>query len=136
MYSSSLQYSLLGHACQYNTQAGESRIHTISSSTEGLPNQPFMNHHCPCFIRRFGKTMEEVYTRENNFKTTTKVSTMETTSSKLSTLSITGRLTNLDGIYTSYKPLILTATQLPKREPSFNGMSPFANVQREASYPS
>ena len=29
-------------------------------------------------------------------------------------------LTNLDGIYTSYKPLILAATQLLKKEPSFN----------------
>ena len=30
---------------------------------------------------------------------------------------------NLDSIYTSYKPLILTATQLLKRETSFNDMS-------------
>ena len=33
-------------------------------------------------------------------------------------------LTNMDSIYTSYKPLIITATQLLKTEPSFNGMSP------------
>ena len=32
-------------------------------------------------------------------------------------------LANLDSIYTSYKLLILTATQLLKREPSSNGMS-------------
>ena len=32
-------------------------------------------------------------------------------------------LANLDSIYTSYKPLILTVTQLLQREPSFNGMS-------------
>ena len=32
-------------------------------------------------------------------------------------------LMNLDSIYALYKPLILTATQLLKREPSFNGMS-------------
>ena len=34
------------------------------------------------------------------------------------------KLANLDSIYTLYKPLILTATQLLKREPLFNGMSP------------
>ena len=38
----------------------------------------------------------------------------------LSTLE--AELTNLDGIYTSYKPLILAATQLLKKEPSFNGV--------------
>ena len=32
-------------------------------------------------------------------------------------------LANWDSICTSYKPLIITATQLLKREPSFNGMS-------------
>ena len=34
-------------------------------------------------------------------------------------------LTNLDSIYTSYKPLILTVTQLLRREPTFDGVSPF-----------
>ena len=34
-------------------------------------------------------------------------------------------LTNLDCIYTSYKPLILTATQHLRREPTFDGVSPF-----------
>ena len=31
-------------------------------------------------------------------------------------------LGNLDSIYTSYKPLILTATQELRREPTFDGM--------------
>ena len=34
-------------------------------------------------------------------------------------------LTNLDSIYTSSKPLILTATQLLRKEPTFNGIPPF-----------
>ena len=34
-------------------------------------------------------------------------------------------LATLDSIYTSYKPLILTATQLMRREPTFDGMSIF-----------
>ena len=37
--------------------------------------------------------------------------------------ALQAELTNLDSIYTPYKPLILTATKLLKREPSFNGMS-------------
>ena len=31
-------------------------------------------------------------------------------------------LVNMDSIYTSYKPLIITATQLLRRKPLFNGM--------------
>ena len=33
-------------------------------------------------------------------------------------------LTNLDSIYTSYKPLILMATQLLRKKPTFDGESP------------
>ena len=34
--------------------------------------------------------------------------------------TLQAELTNLDSICTSYKPLILAATQLQKKEPSFN----------------
>ena len=95
MYSSSLQYIPLVNAHQYNSPAGELRIHTISSNTEGLPNPLFMDHHCPHFIRRFGKTMEDVYTTEGKITTTTKLSTTETNGSKLSALSITSRIGKL-----------------------------------------
>ena len=37
--------------------------------------------------------------------------------------TLQAELTNLESIYTSYRPLILAATQLPKKEPSFNGVS-------------
>ena len=36
--------------------------------------------------------------------------------------TLEAELTNLDGIYISYKPLILAATQLLKNEPSFSGV--------------
>ena len=42
-------------------------------------------------------------------------------------------LANFDNICTSYKPFILTATQLLRREPTFNGMSTFNKC---TSYPS
>ena len=83
------------NACQCNIQVGELRVSTISSSTEGLPNAPFMDHYCPCFIRRFGKTKEDIYTMESKIASTTKSPTTETTGSKLSTLSIAGRTNKL-----------------------------------------
>ena len=36
-------------------------------------------------------------------------------------LALQVELTNLDSIYTSYKPIILRATQLLRREPTFDG---------------
>ena len=42
---------------------------------------------------------------------------------------------NLDSIYTSYKPLILPVTQVMKKEPSFNGMSPFSKCAKRNLLP-
>ena len=44
-------------------------------------------------------------------------------------------MANLDNIYTSYKPLILTATQLLRREPSFNSMSPLGKCTKRSLLP-
>ena len=44
-------------------------------------------------------------------------------------------LTNLVSIYTSYKPLILTVTQLLRKEPTFNGVSPFNIHTRRSLLP-
>ena len=86
-----LQYIPLGNTHQCNTSTGELRIHIISSSTEGLPYLSLVDHHCPCFLRRFKLTMEIVCTTDGKTTATTKLSTTETTSSQLPTLSITGR---------------------------------------------
>ena len=51
----------------------------------------------------------------------------------LSTLK--AELANLVIIYTSYKPLILTATQQLKREPSFNGMSSLSKCTKRSLLP-
>ena len=45
------------------------------------------------------------------------------------------RLTNLDSIFTSYRPLIFAATQLLKREPSFSGVSAFDRCTRRSILP-
>ena len=45
-------------------------------------------------------------------------------------------LANLDSIYMSYKPLILTVTQQLKREPSFNGISTLNKHTKRSLLPS
>ena len=49
--------------------------------------------------------------------------------------ALQAELTHLDSIYTSYKPLILMATQLLSREPTFNGISPFNRHTRRSLLP-
>ena len=49
--------------------------------------------------------------------------------------ALQAELTNLDSIYTSYKPLILTATQLLRRKPTFDGISPFNRHTKRSLLP-
>ena len=49
--------------------------------------------------------------------------------------ALQGELTNLYSIHTSYKPLILTATQLLRKEPTFNSISPFKRHTRRSLPP-
>ena len=134
MPSSSIQYIPLGNAFQYNAQAEKSRIHTISPSIEGLPNPLLMDHYHPCFIRRFGKTMEDVCTTEGKITTTTEFSTKETTSSKLSTLNITSRIGKLQ------QHLYILQTSHTHSNPTTEERTflqwHVTNAPKEASYPS
>ena len=67
--------------------------------------------------------MESVFTTEGKITATIKFSTPETIGAQLPTISPTVEFVSLDSIYTLYKPLSITATQLLNREPSFSGMS-------------
>ena len=49
--------------------------------------------------------------------------------------ALQAELTDFDSIYTSYKPIILTATQLLRREPTFNGVSPLNMCTRRSLLP-
>ena len=80
--------------------------------------------------------MENICTAYGKNATTTKFPTPEISSSNLHTLCTVGRTTNLDSIYTSYKPLLLTVTQLLRREPFLMACHLSTNAQREASCPS
>ena len=79
--------------------------------------------------------MVDVYYADGKNTTTIELLTTKTSSSNLYDLSTTSVTTNLDSIYTSYKPLILTATQLLRREPTFNGISPFNRHTRRSLLP-
>ena len=50
-------------------------------------------------------------------------------------LALQVELANLDSIYTSYKSLISTATQLLRRKPTFNGVSPFNKCTKRSLLP-
>ena len=50
-------------------------------------------------------------------------------------VALQAELANLYSIYTSNKPLILTATQLLKREPSFNGILPLNKCAKRSLLP-
>ena len=49
--------------------------------------------------------------------------------------ALQAELTNLDNIYTSYKPLILTAIQLLRKELTFDGVSPLNRHTRRSLLP-
>ena len=49
--------------------------------------------------------------------------------------ALQGKLSNVDSIYTSYKPLILTTTQFLRKEPTFNGISHFNGCTRRSLLP-
>ena len=49
--------------------------------------------------------------------------------------ALQAELANLDSIYISYKHLILTASQLLRREPTFDGLSPFNRCTKRTPLP-
>ena len=104
---------------QYNNHMGESRASIIPTSIESLPHTSFLYHHSSNIIGNLEKQWR-MFTMQ-----------MDRTQQLLDSLlqkplapthlfsTLEAELTNLYGIYTSYKQLILAATQLLKKEPSF-----------------
>ena len=84
----------------------------ISTSTESLSHLPFLDHHHPHILRESGETMEDVCTANRKNAATTEFPTTETSCSNLHKTALQEELANVDSINTSYKHLILTATQL------------------------
>ena len=79
--------------------------------------------------------MENGCTTEGKITATTKLSQWIPLAPSYLLSALQVELANLDSIYTLYKPLILTATQLLKKEPSFNGMSPVNKCTKRSLLP-
>ena len=70
--------------------------------------------------------MEDVYAAESMITTTINSLQQKPLAANYLLSALQVELANLDSIYASYKPPILTVTQLLKRELSFSGMSPLS----------
>ena len=76
------------------------------------------------FIKQMGKTQQLLNSlQQKPLAPTYMISAMQV------------ELTNLDSIYTSYKPLIFTPTQLLRKEPTFDRVPPFNRHTRRSLLP-
>ena len=76
--------------------------------------------------------MEDVYTTEGKITATTKFSTMETTSSKLPTLSITGRIGKLGQHLYIIQTTYTYSNTITKERNFLNGMSPLSKCTKRS----
>ena len=95
-----------------------------------------MDYPGPCFIRRFGEKQWKMFIQQKARSQQLLNSLyMKPLAPSYLPSALQAELTNLDSIYTSYKSLILTATQLLKREFSFDGMSPLRKCTKRSLLP-
>ena len=98
-------------------------VYIIPTSIESLSHAPFLDHHSShifrnlekpwrMFIKQMARTQQLLHSIQQKPLAPTHM---------ISTLQV--EITNLDSIHTTYRPLILAATQLLKNEPSFNEVS-------------
>ena len=123
MCSSSLKYIPLGNTHQCILWAREPRIHIISPGTEAYPtchSWIITTHVSLGGFKKQWKMFVQQKARSHELVNSLQQKPLAQ-SYLLSTLQ--AESVNLDSICTSYKPLIPTATQPLKREPSFNGLS-------------
>ena len=98
--------------CQHNM--GQQRISIVPACAEGISHTSLLNDHSTCITREYGETVEAVHQTNDKDLSTVTLSNME--------MGLEAELNNLNSIYTSYQPLILAATQLLQKEPSFDGI--------------
>ena len=113
----------------------ELRVCIIPTSIESLPHASFfiitahvslgnLEKQWRMFIKQMGRTQQLLNSiQQKPLAPTHKTSALQ------------AEFTNLDSIYTSYKPPILTATQLLKRQPTFDGVSSFTRHTRRTLLP-
>ena len=106
---------------------GELGVCIIPTSIESLPQSPFLNHHSLCIFRKSGEAMRMrmfIKQRERTQQLLNSIQQKPLAPTHMISI-LQAELTNLHSVHTSYRPLILAATQLLKNELSFNGVSAF-----------
>ena len=133
LYSSSLQPIVLGYT-RCNSPIGELGVCTIPTSIESLPTHHSWIITAHISLGNLNKQWRILLSRweEHNYWTPY---SRNLWFQVIWYQHCKQNLTDLDSIYTSYKSLILTATQLLRMEPTFDGVSPFNRHTRRSLLP-
>ena len=94
---------------------------TIPTSIESLPHTSFLDHHSSCIFGKFREAMENVHLTDGTQQVFNSLPQKPLAPTHLFS-TVETELISLNSIHTPYKPFILAATQLLKKEPSFNGV--------------
>ena len=101
---------------------GEQRISTVPACIKSIPHLSLLDDHSSCITGKYGEAMEAVHQTDDQNTSTINLSPTEAFSSDSAIISTWSRTQHLNIIHTSYQPLIQAATQLLKKEPSFDGI--------------
>ena len=130
LHSSSFQH-IFGYTCWCISQTWEQGICIISTCPKSLPHLPFLDHHCLHFIRKSGETVEDICTADGRTQLLHSSLQQKPLAPTYILPALQAELANLDSIYTSYKPLIITSTQLLWREPTLDDHVNFQQMHQE-----
>ena len=124
LHSSFFLHIMHDHTHQYSNHMGESGVCIIPTSIESLPHTSFLEKQWRMFIRQMDRTQQLLNSIiQKPLAPPHLISTLQ------------AELTNLDSIYTSCRPLILVATQLLKKEHSFDRVSASIKCRRRSLLP-
>ena len=107
------------HTHHYHMQ--KQRISIVSASIKSIPYLSLLADHSSYITRKYGEAMEVVHQTDVTNMSTINLSSTEAFSSNSAIIKhLKQNSNNLNSIHTSYQPLIQAATQLLKKEPSFD----------------
>ena len=114
---------------------GEQGISTVPACIKSISHPSLLDDHSSCIFGKYGEAMEAVH--QTDFRTHHLLTfLLQNPSAPTQLLSaLEAELSNLNNIHTSYQPLIQTATQLFKKEPSFDGVLVSSKCMRRSLLP-
>ena len=121
--------------CTHKYNMGEQRISAAPVCIKSLLHISFLDNHSSCIIGKYGEAMETVHQTDGQNTTTINLSPTEASSSDSTVISTRSRINSLNSIHTYYQPLIQAATQLLKKEPSFDGVAASNKHMRRSLLP-